>query len=73
LGALFIAIRVGVGRIANYQDFDATLGDFGQGLALGCKNAAVGFEQILAFHAGAAGAGADQQGNVSVSKSDHRV
>ena len=64
---------VGVGRIADHQYFDAAFGDFGQRFTLRGENFSVGFEQILAFHAGATGAGADQQGDVSVSKSDHRI
>ena len=56
--------RVGVGRVAGHRDADVVGGVVVQGLALTGEDAAVGLEQVAALHAGAARAGADEQGEV---------
>ena len=64
---------IGVGRIADHQHLDVAAGDFGERFALRPENFAVGFEQILALHAGAARTRADEQGVFDVLEGDHRV
>ena len=55
---------VGVGRVAGHSDADIVSGDLTQRLALGGEDRAVGLQQVPAFHARAARASADQQGQV---------
>ena len=55
---------VGVGRVAGDADAHVVGGDRVEGLALRGEDRAVGREQVAALHAGAARAGADEQGEV---------
>src|SRR5690554_2441818 len=61
---------VGVGRVAHHQDLDVAAGVVVQGLALHGEDRRVGFQQVLALHARAAGTRADQQGEVGVLEGD---
>ncbi len=72
-GVLLRDQRVGVGRIADHQHLDVAPGVVVQRLALRSEDRAVGLEQVLALHAGAARARADQQGVVDVLEGDVEV
>ena len=65
--------RVGVGGVAHYQNLDAALGNGVDRLALYREDGCVGFQQILALHAGATGTGTDQQGVVGILERDFRI
>jgi len=55
-----------IGRIADDQHFHVARGDSVERFALCSENRAVGFEQILALHAFAARARADQHGDLHI-------
>jgi len=55
---------VGVGGVAHDEHLDVLGGAGVEGLALGTEDAAVGGEQVGALHAGLAGHGADEEGDV---------
>ena len=55
---------VGVGGVAGDADADVVGSDLVERLALGGEDRAVGRQQVAALHAGAAGTGADEQGEV---------
>ena len=55
---------VGVGRVAGHRDAHIIGGVVVEGLALNGEDRAVGLQQVTAFHPGAAGTRADQQGEV---------
>ena len=56
--------RVGVGRVARDQDLDVVRGVVVQRAALRLEDGPVGLEQVAALHALAAGARADEEGEV---------
>ena len=64
---------VGVGRVAGDRDPHVVGRDVVERLALGGEDAAVGLEQVAALHAGAAGAGPDEQGVVDAVEDGPRV
>jgi hypothetical protein len=64
---------VGVGGVAHYQHLDLAARDCVQRLALGREDLSVRFEQILAFHAGAARARADEQRDFHVLERHHGI
>src|SRR5690606_35586531 len=55
---------VGVGGVADHEHLDVVCGARVEGFALGFEDAAVGFEQVAAFHALGAWAGAHEEGDV---------
>jgi hypothetical protein len=65
--------RVGVGRVADHQHLYVTAGVIVDRLALYRENRGVGFEQVLALHAGAARTSADQQRVVGVLEGGLRI
>jgi hypothetical protein len=65
--------RVGVRRIADDEDLHVAVGYLVQCFALRGEDLRVRDEQVLAFHAGAAGAGAYQQTHVQVTEGDFGV
>ncbi len=58
--------RVGVGRIADDQHFHLPVRNLVESLALRRENLRVGEQEILALHAGTAGPGADEHGDVAI-------
>ncbi len=66
-------VSVGVGWIAHHQYLDIARSDGVQRLALHGENLCIGFQQVFTFHAWAAWAGANQQGNVSILECCHRI
>src|SRR5690606_20858543 len=71
---------VGVRRVTDYQHLDAAGRVVVEGLALGREDRAVGFQEVVAFHAGTPWSGTDQQcvigvleGYRSVVSGDHTV
>ena len=66
-------VGIGIGRVADHQNFDVTRGNGIQGLALHGEDLGVFQQQILAFHARSARTGADQQSDVDVFECDHRI
>ncbi len=58
--------RIGIGRVTNNQHFNIAAGIVIDGLALCRENRSVGFEQIFALHAWAAGTCAYQQAVIGV-------
>jgi hypothetical protein len=66
-------IGVGIGRVADDQHSDVPRGVVVERLALHGENGAVGFKQVLALHALAARAGADQHGDLCILERDSRV
>jgi len=63
-------VGVGVGGVADYQNLHVFLGVFSDGLALNGEDLTVGFQQILPFHTLGAGAGANQQTDISILEGD---
>ena len=66
-------IGVGIGRVADHQHFHVALGDIVQRLALDLENLGIGGEQVAAFHAGAARARADEDGDIHILERHVRV
>ena len=66
LGGVHGDQRVGVAGVAHHQHLHVGVGVFTDGLALNRENGAIGFQQISAFHAFAAGAGTNQQAHLCV-------
>jgi hypothetical protein len=65
--------RVGIGRVADHEDLHVARGDLVQRLALGHEDGAIGLQQVLALHAGAARARTHQQRHVHVLERGLRV
>ena len=66
-------VGIGVGRVADHEYLDGARSDGVERLALYREDLCVRFQQVLAFHAGAARTGADQQGEVGVLERGHRI
>ena len=66
-------VGVGVGRIADHQDFNVAASDFVQCRALNGEDLCVGLQQVGTFHAGAARTGTHQDGDVGVFEGDFGV
>ena len=65
--------RVGIGGIADHQHLHVAVGDFVERAALHGKDLRVGEQQVLALHARAARARADQQRHLTVAEREARV
>ena len=66
-------MRVGVGRVADHQHADVAIRHFVHRLALRGEDLRIGHQQVLALHAGAARARADQQRGLAVLERDLRI
>ena len=64
---------IGVGRIADHQNFGIALGHLIERAALGAEDLRIREQQILALHAGTARARAHQEGDLAVPKGDFRI
>ena len=65
--------RVGVSRVAHHQHFNIATRDGIDRLALHAKNRRIGFQQVLALHAGAARSCANQQCVIRILEGDFWV
>ena len=72
-GGLHGDVGVGVGGIADDQHFHIAVGHFVQGCALHGENLRVGLQEVGAFHAFAARARADEDGNLRVFKGNFGI
>ena len=63
-------VGVGVGRVADNEDFNIAIGNFVQRRALYFENFAIGVQQVGALHALGTRARTNQEGNVGIFKGD---
>ena len=66
-------VGVGIGRIADDEDFDVAMGNFVQRRALYFENFSVGVQQVGALHALRTRARTNQEGDVGIFEGDFGV
>ena len=66
-------VGVGIGRIADDEDFNVAIGNFVQRRALYFENFAIGVQQVGALHALGTRARSNQEGDVGIFEGDFGV